>query len=489
MQWLPSPESKARAASDERHPSPCPGDDLLFSLALGDVDEKTQGSIEAHVRECQDCRDILSEALRSLTRDAESSSDGQKPTQVLLDRYELLEAIGSGGAGVVYRSFDPALKREVAVKLLRPDLPGSNDEFQARLREEAQATAQLSHPNVVTAYDVGATETGAFIVLEYFSGGTLEEWLHGDHSLDQRLRVMIQAGRGLAAAHEKGLVHRDFKPQNVLLSKDHRVCVTDFGLARLDDVNHSRSFQMNSTIGDATETRGLMGTPNYMAPEVFAGSRGDELSDQFSFSVALYQAVNGRHPFRGARDTTLAELLVRVQSGMVDPASPGVPENIRKVIERGLSADPRGRFNSMTELLSALEPSPARSLSVKQVAVATASLIVLGSAIWFVVTGNSEPSPQSTVQEEPRTQSHQVPVAPPKATTAAPPRASDDAVEAVVAEKSVPPPPPTPAPTPRPSPPPQKKRAAPVAPASKPAPASGEQAHEARFKDRLRNPF
>ncbi len=372
--------------------SSCPGDEALFSLAIGELSDAARREAEEHVRSCSDCREVLSEVLRSLGGDA---ADGSEPETegVRLDRYELQELIGSGGAGVVYRAFDPALERQVAVKILRPDLAGAQGEFQARLRREAKATAQLSHPNVVTAYDVGATDSGGFIVLEYFSGGTLEEWLQGNHPLEERLRVMREAGRGLAAAHKRGVVHRDFKPQNVLLSADGRVCVTDFGLARLENPG-AAAFPLDRTIGDATITRGLMGTPNYMAPEVLAGSRGDELSDQFSFAVALYQAMNGRHPFRGASHVTLAELLTRMQSGLIDPEAADVPEHVRKVIKRGLAAAPADRFPSMSALLSALAKEPRKSNP--KLLVGGAALILFFGIGVFVLSNGSGSQPQES---------------------------------------------------------------------------------------------
>jgi len=389
MQRPPSASYQAAGGTKE-YTAECPSDELLFSLALGELHGAEQESAEEHVRSCPECRAILSEALHSLGGESKGNEDEDKAHRVLLDRYELLEPIGSGGAGVVYRAYDRALKREVAVKILRPDLVGSQDGFQTRLHLEAQATAQFSHPNVVTAYDVGATESGGFIVLEYFSGGTLEQWFHDDHSLSERLRVMREAGQGLAAAHEKGMVHRDFKPQNVLLSEDGRVCVTDFGLARLEDTGDLRGFQMDSTIGDATETRGLMGTPNYMAPEVFAGNRGDEASDQYSFSVALYQALNNRHPFRAGVDVTLAELLTRMRSEVVEPWDPAVPEQVRRVTERGLSAEPHERFSSMSELLAALETKPSRVLTPLRSWMGAILAIAAATTGWFAFGGASD---------------------------------------------------------------------------------------------------
>ena len=356
----------------------CPDDNMLFAFGLGELSPSECGPLQAHIRTCSDCRDVLAEALANLSSDESVSAPAA--VQSRIERYELLELIGSGGAGVVYRAYDPALKREVAIKILRPDLLGTDHSTQKRLRREAQAMAQLSHPNVITAYDVGESESGVFIVVEYHRGGSLDVWLKTEPPLEKRLDYLIRAGRGLEAAHARGIVHRDFKPHNVLVSDGDRVCVTDFVLARFKPISEAYRLRMQSSIGDATLTRGLMGTPNYMAPEVMAGRGGNEASDQFSYCVTLYRALTGTHPFKSDQSTHLSELLARMQADLMEPLSPEIPEHVRAVLSRGLKADPSERFESMTALLAALEARPV-SRTPRLLLVGLVGAVALGVAL------------------------------------------------------------------------------------------------------------
>lgn len=335
--------------------SPCPNDEELFALALGEPSAGRKAELQEHVRDCDVCREVLSEALLSL------DEGGSEYTEELprLERYELRRVIGSGGAGIVYLAFDPTLHREVAIKLLRPD-NASSPLIRRRLLREARAMAKLSHPNVVTAYDVGESDLGVFIVLEYHPGGSLSDWLKNNHTLTERLERIVGAGRGLIAAHEQGIIHRDFKPQNVLIGSHGRTCVTDFGLAAFDSARTGARFRMDSTVGEATQTRGVLGTPSYMAPEVMAGEKADVLADQFSFCVTAYRALNGRHPFGATSGSHLGELIARIQGGMQDPSDPTLPPHIAEALQRGLSPDPGARFENMSALLDALSQKTTR---------------------------------------------------------------------------------------------------------------------------------
>ncbi len=281
----------------------------------------------------------------------------------IVSRYVVLQRIGVGGMGVVYAAYDPQLDRRVALKLLSR---ARSEDTQGRIRmlREAQAMARLTHPNVVAVHDVGEFDERTFIAMEFIAGPTIKAWLAAaPRSWRQVLSVFARAGRGLVAAHEVGLVHRDFKPENVLLTLDAtdavtRVLVTDFGLAR-DSSDRGETLRDAASIED---TVAFAGTPRYMAPEQFpqAGDRATgPWTDQFSFCVALYEALFGERPFEG---TTVHDLGEAVVSGRVrEPASrTGVPWRIRQAVLRGLRVDRSQRHPSMQALLAILEHDPAR---------------------------------------------------------------------------------------------------------------------------------
>src|SRR4051812_10268762 len=231
------------------------------------------------------------------------------PRGSAVGRYVVLERIGSGGMGVVYAAYDPELDRKVALKLLRPDRAGAAGEAALRLQRGAQAIARLSDPHVVAVYDAGTFGDQVFVAMELMEGRTLRQWLgEGKRGWREIVDVFVAAGRGLAAAHAAGLVHRDFKPDNVLLGTDGRVKVADFGLAR--PVGDADPGGGEAALMESPGSRGLlatpltewgvaMGTPAYMAPEQLRGERADARSDQFSFCVALWEALYGRKPFAG----------------------------------------------------------------------------------------------------------------------------------------------------------------------------------------------
>ena len=229
--------------------------------------------------------------------------------------------------------------------------------------------ARLAHPNVIAVHDVGMFDGQVFLAMEFLGGGTLKSWLGaGPRPWREVLDVFVAAGRGLAAAHAAGLVHRDFKPENVLLDRDGRPRVVDFGLAReatagVEDEAGAATFaaaakSSGNHLETLTRTGAIMGTPAYMAPEQIVGEATDERTDQFSFCVALYEALYGQRPFQGV---SLLQLLHNVTEGDIEP----VPENrevpawIRRAVLRGLKADPAQRWPSMAPLIAALEDDPA----------------------------------------------------------------------------------------------------------------------------------
>jgi serine/threonine protein kinase/formylglycine-generating enzyme required for sulfatase activity len=327
-------------------------------------------------------------------------------TGARIGRYVIVERVGLGAMGVVYGAYDPELDRKIALKLLKPG-QRPKDNAKARLLREAKAIARLAHPNVVAVHDVGVFEDQVFLAMEFLAGGTIRSWLaERSRSWREILDVFVAAGRGLAAAHAAGLVHRDFKPDNVLLDREGRPRVVDFGIAREadggrdDEDDDERDGEATlvprgddergaATVSDArlresgassrplltlTKTGAMIGTPAYMAPEQFLGERGDDKSDQFSFCVALYEALYGERPFAG--DDLLAISLSVTQEQLKPlPRDRGVPAWIRRAIVRGLRASPAARWPSMTALIGALADDPAVKLRRRLVAGGAIALV------------------------------------------------------------------------------------------------------------------
>ena len=298
-------------------------------------------------------------------------------------RYVVVHPLGRGGMGVVYLAYDPELDRRVAIKLI--DARGRSPEKQAlaraRLLREAQSLARLSHPAVVTVLDVGTFEDRVFVAMEYVDGPTLSQWITRERpNWRQVLAVLRRAGTGLEAAHLAGLVHRDFKPDNIMIRSDGRVVVLDFGLARFtagedgaasgvrpgtaledtdSDVVPDARRSSSSLSHSLTQPGRVMGTPAYMAPEQHLGLPTDARSDQFSFCVTLYEALYGERPFGHGSSANLA---FKIGQGQIQPPrrSAKVPRWLRRVAVRGLAADPEDRHPSMTALLHVLARDPGR---------------------------------------------------------------------------------------------------------------------------------
>ena len=279
-------------------------------------------------------------------------SDADVPETI--GRYRVIELLGKGGMGAVYRARDPELDRDVAVKMVRRAVAGRSEAARQRALREAQAMARLSHPNVVEVYDVGLDEDRLFIAMQLIEGPTLSEWKGpGWRSV---VGAYLEAGEALCAAHREGLVHRDFKPANVMITRDGVVKVLDFGLARLvsDPVSSEAEPSGGSSALDVdlTSTGMVVGTPAYMAPEQFTGRDVDERSDQFSFCVALWEALWGTRPFRGLGLHEVRGAVLRQEFDEVPRGD--VPKRVRQALRRGLKVQPAERHEDMDALLSAL---------------------------------------------------------------------------------------------------------------------------------------
>jgi eukaryotic-like serine/threonine-protein kinase len=301
-------------------------------------------------------------------------------TPVCVGRFEILEVLGRGAMGVVYRAKDPGLDRQVAIKVLASWRTASEARRNRMLRE-AQAMAKLSHPHVVTVHEVGEFDDGVFITMELVDGWTLSEWLAERAPSWQQIRdVFVAAGQGLESAHDAGVLHRDFKPDNVMIGRDGRVRVMDFGLAHIGLASSQSSGDSNDELSpepptSLTRSGDMLGTPAYMAPEQFRGV-ADARSDQFSFCVALFEALFGARPFVGS---TAADLLWAAASGQVRfPArARTVPGWLRRAIIRGLAPEPEARHPTMAALLDALRHD--RVLARRRTAVAVTAIGVLAT--------------------------------------------------------------------------------------------------------------
>ncbi len=307
-------------------------------------------------------------------------SDASLPPSI--GRFAIEARLGAGGMGTVLLATDPLLERKVALKVLHRE-----DRAQARLRflREAQAMARVAHENIIVVHEVGTDHDQVFIAMELVTGGTLRQWQAGRAWRDV-VGAYVQAGRGLQAAHAAGLVHRDFKPDNVLVGRDGKVRVTDFGLvAAVDDTAGASRLDHTAALGvSLTQTGSVLGTPRYMAPEQHLGEPVDARADQFAFCVALYEALYGQPPFAG---DTYAALTEQVLAGAVRPPQPdvSVPASVYEVIARGLERDRGDRFPSMTELLATLETARATPPTRAAARPRWRTLMILAAAAALVV--------------------------------------------------------------------------------------------------------
>ncbi|MBX7082337.1 MAG: serine/threonine-protein kinase [Nannocystaceae bacterium] len=347
------------------------------------------------------------------------AADGSLRRGEALGRYLVLDRLGAGGMGVVWSAYDPELDRKVAIKLMhrsggsetppmqralgkvmnalfgeddvgvaetapRDRSPGevAIDVDQQRLLREAQAAARINHPNVVTVHDVGQYRGQVFVAMEYVAGKTLRQWcLERPRSWREIVAVLVDAAVGLEAAHASGLIHRDFKPDNVMVGDDGRVRVMDFGLVRPGGARPDDDETLQPTTDalalELTAHGSMVGTPAYMSPEQHLGRTLDARSDQFSFCVTLWEALYGVRPFGGS---SLAALATAVTTGVITepPSDRDVPPALRRIVLRGLATDPQARWPSLRELVAALRRDPTRA---RRRAGAVTTVVVVGAGL------------------------------------------------------------------------------------------------------------
>jgi predicted Ser/Thr protein kinase len=339
-------------------------------------------------------------ARTATAHDGAPTPDPTRRIGETLGRYRIERELGQGGMGVVYVAFDPDLERRVALKVLRST---TSKEATQRLQREARAMARLNHPNVVTVHEVGTANGRDYVAMELIEGETLADWLRSQKRPELAIvDAFVQAGRGLAAAHAAGIVHRDFKPHNVLRAESGRIEVTDFGLAReahaeaiaADPMVATLPIEMVTTsktpssLAGLTVTGSLLGTPAYMAPEQWTGGVVSPATDQFAFSVALWEALAGERPYR---EPTVEGLRAQILEGPGELDASMLPRRLRKVLLRGLDPDPKRRWPSMDVMLAVIEK---RGRMGSVLVAGAGAVAIAGGAIALALgmSGSSEPT-------------------------------------------------------------------------------------------------
>lgn len=349
----------------------------LFEFINGGLSSSARRELESHIDRCAVCFDAVAAALTA------PSEESVRQRGEATGRYTILRVLGEGAMGTVYAGYDPVLDRTVALKVLRRNIQPT-EERKTRLLREAQVLAKVHHPNVVTVHDAGESGGGVYLAMELIEGVSLREHLRvHTPSWREVLALFEQAGQGLAAAHDAGLVHRDFKPSNVLVARTGRVVVTDFGLAALapEQPSTTSGVEYGDSFIDArlTLTRARMGTPAYMPIEQIDGQPATPKSDQFSFCVSLVEALVGRRPFVADTMVGLREAQRRGLDAEVLRGLPG-PPSLARALDRGLAVDPLDRHASMSVLLGALRRSMVQTRNTALGLAALAVVVAVGAA-------------------------------------------------------------------------------------------------------------
>lgn len=349
--------------------SNCLNDATLAAFADGTLGDTKLECLEEHIDTCSACRSLVADLGRAVGPAMTSDARAR------VGPYLIVDLIGAGAMGTVYAAYDPRLDRKIALKIVRAR---SDDKGQDRLLREARAAARLQHRNVVTVFEAGIEDECLFLATELIDGVDLATWLQTKREPQDVLRVFAAAARGLHAAHEAGIVHRDFKPANVLVAGDGRVAVADFGVA-----TSIRGPSEEAEGGASRATEGMSGTPAFFSPERLAGAEADPRADQFAFAVALWEALSGRHPFASEKGGVDIEAL---KSGRI--SRKGVlPDRLESIVRRGLRGSPADRFPTMEAFADALDaklraPRRRRRLAIVLAAAAT------GGAMGLVLSGN-----------------------------------------------------------------------------------------------------
>src|SRR6204780_1406221 len=271
-----------------------------------------------------------------------------------LGPYEIVSLLGAGGMGEVYRARDARLKREVAIKVL-PQALSQDAERLRRFEQEALATAALNHPNILAVFDIGTNEGSPYVVSELLEGETLRERLRsGAMAVRKTLDYALQIAHGLAAAHAKGIIHRDLKPENLFLTKDGRVKILDFGLAKLTQPDSGTHTSM-PTQTQATEAGVVMGTAGYMSPEQVRGTAVDPRSDIFSFGAILYEMISGKRAFHGETAADTMSAILREEPAELSETNRNVSPALERMVQHCLEKNPEQRFHSASDIAFDLE--------------------------------------------------------------------------------------------------------------------------------------
>ncbi|MGQ0505903.1 MAG: protein kinase domain-containing protein [Myxococcaceae bacterium] len=368
-----------------------PDENEISRFVEGSLSLVQRERVEQHCAVCPECRSVIAELTLSRSQAHRPNSEGQTPElgqNPSSQRYVLQDRLGAGTMGVVYAAYDRELQRRVALKLVRlASLPLPAPEARTLLLREAHALARVSHPNVVTIFDVGALPTEAgdavYLAMELVEGQTLKDWLRaGPRRTREILKAFVEAGRGLNAVHRAGLVHRDFKPENILVGADGRPRLADFGLARLPtspEVREKAPATVESP--ESTYSGARVGTPAYMSPEQLAGRRADIRSDVFSFCVALYEALAGVRPFVGRTPEEL-ERALKAERLAGASGTRRIPIRVRRWLVRGLRYDADARWPSLEPLLTLLTRELGRTRRILLTSALLAAVAVPVAVGW-----------------------------------------------------------------------------------------------------------
>src|SRR5438128_8473796 len=286
--------------------------------------------------------------------------------------YEIVEALGAGGMGEVYRARDPRIGRDVAIKILRAATAADPDRL-SRFQQEAHAAGILNHPNLLTIFDLGTADSTPYIVSELLEGETLRDRMHNSPLAPRRsLDYAIQIANGLAAAHDKGIVHRDLKPENIFVCRDGRVKILDFGLAKLRP--SLAEYSDVATVRRDTDPGTVLGTAGYMSPEQVRGESVDHRSDIFSFGAILYEMLSGRRAFHGESAADTMSAILKEDPPDLSDTNQNVSPALERLVNHCLEKNPQERFHSASDLAFALEAISGSSGSSNQTITAMTAL-------------------------------------------------------------------------------------------------------------------